>query len=167
MAHSSPEQTRHLLPLTNTAILDYRQHIDRYPETDPAILAYLTRHINGLMCAEIERVVTSMVKERLRVGCRDAATLNYLSSLGRSSVRNAKISEIRNSINLFGRDFTLKFNQLIDEKIGEDGIDRLGIAVGKCNEDAHENPPDITYLELETALGIALRVVEAVRVTLE
>lgn len=163
---SSPDNVALLLPLTDTAISDCRQHISQYPNIDPAIPAYLTRHLNGLMCAEIERVVTRLIRERLGKGCSDAATSSFLQSLGRSSVRNATISEIRNTIKLLGSQYQEKFNSLLEQTVGQDGIEKLGIAVGKRNENAHENPPDITFGELEEAFSVANKVVEAVRNTL-
>lgn len=156
-----------LLPATDTAISDCRQHINQYPDIDPVIPAYLTRHVNGLMCAEIERVVTRLIRERLGKGCRDGATSRFLQSLGRSSVRNASVSEIRNTIKLLGGPYQDKFNRLLDQTVGQEGIETLGMAVGKRNENAHESPPDITFRELEDAYSIANRVVDAVRLTLE
>ena len=156
-----------LLPLTDTAIEDYRLHVEQHPNTDREILAYLTRHINGLLCMEIEQVVTRLIRDRLEIGCSDAATSNYLKSLGRSSIRNATIREMRNALALFGADYKEKFDNLVDQTIGEVGIEKMGTAVGKRNQDAHDNPPDITFRELEEAFRAATGVVDAVRLTLE
>ena len=101
------------------------------------------------------------------MGCSDTATSNYLKSLVRSSVRNATISEIRNTIRLLGNDYRDKFNNLIDQSVGQEGIDKLGMAVRNRNENAHENPPNITIRELDEAFSIAIKVVEAVKLTLE
>ena len=155
-----------LLPLTETAIKDCKNHINQHPDIDPAIFAYLARHVNGLMCTEIERVVTRLIRDRLAIGCSDNATSNFLKSLGRSSVRNATISEIRNTIRLLGNDYMDTFINLVDQSVGQEGIEKLGIAVGKRNENAHENPPNITILELEEVFSIATKVVEAVKLTL-
>ena len=164
---SPTENVALLLPLTYMAISDCRQHISQHSDIDPAILAYLTRHVNGLMCAEIERVVTRLIRERLGKGCSDAATFSFLQSLRRSSVRNATVSEIRNTIKLLGSEYQEKFNHLLEQTVGQESIEKLGIAVGKRNENAHENPPDITFGELEDAFSIANKVVDAVRLTLE
>ena len=101
------------------------------------------------------------------MGCSDTATANFLKSLGRSFVRNATISEIRNTIRLLGNDYRYKFNNLVDQSIGQADIEKLGIAVGKHNENPHENPPNITIRELDEAFSIAIKVVEAVKLTLE
>ena len=85
----------------------------------------------------------------------------------RSPVRNATISEIRNTIRLLGNDYRDKFNNLVDQSIGQADIEKLGMAVGKRNENAHENPPNITIRELDEAFSIAIKVVEAVKLTLE
>lgn len=156
-----------LLPLTETAIKDCKNHINQHPDIDPAISAYLARHVNGLMCTEIERVVTRLIRDRLAIGCSDTATFNYLKSLVRSSVRNATISEIRNTIRLLGNDYRDKFNNLIDQSVGQEGIDKLGMAVRNRNENAHEHPPNITFRDLEEVFPIAIKVVEAVKLTLE
>ena len=156
-----------LLPLTETAIKDCQDHINQYPDTDPAIFAYLARHVNGLMCTESERVVTRLIRDRLAIGCSDNATANFLKSLGRSSVRNATISEIRHTIHLLGNDYRDTFISLVNQFVGQEGIEKLGIAVGKRNENAHENPPNITIIELEEVFSIAAKVVEAVKLTLE
>lgn len=156
-----------LLPLTDTAIEDYRLHVEQYPDTAREILAYLTRHINGLMCAEIEQSVTRLIRERLEIGCSDAATSNFLKSVGRSSIRNATIREIRNALARFGDGYRERFNNLVNQTVDEAGIEQLSMAVGKRNQDAHDNPPDITFRELEEAFRVAADVVDAVRVTLQ
>lgn len=156
-----------LLPLTDTAIGDYQLHVKQYPGTDREILAYLTRHINGLMCAEIEQSVTRLIRERLEIGCSDTATSNFLKSVGHSSIRNARIGEIRNALARFGDGCKERFDNLVNQTIDEAGIEKLGMAVGKRNQDAHDNPPDITFRELEEAFSVATDVVDAVRLTLE
>ena len=138
----------------------------QHPDTDSAILAYLTRHINGLMCGEVEQVVTRLIRERLELGCSDDATSNFLKSLRRSTVRNATFREIRGSLALFGETYRDDFSDLVYQSVGESGIEKLGMAVGKRNQDAHENPPDITYLELEEAYTVATTIVDAVQITL-
>ena len=159
-----------LLPLTGAAIADYQEHLGQYPDTDLAILAYLTRHINGLMCAEIEQVITRLVRERLESGCKDEATANFLKSMPRrSSIENAGVPAIRNTLSRFGDDHLERFNTFVfqPESIGDAGVEKLGIAVRKRNEDAHGNPPDITFRELAESYDVAIKVVDAVRHILE
>ena len=155
------------LPLTDAAITDCRDHVNQHPDTDPAISAYLTRHVNGLMCAEIKWVVTRLIRERLEAGCSDEATLNFLKTMNRSTVRNAKYAEIRNTLALLGSTYRSRFSELVDQTIKEEDIEKLGLAVGKRNQNAHESPPDITFRELEEAFSIATRLVDAVRLTLD
>ena len=156
-----------ILPLTDTAISDYRDHLSQYPGTDPVILAYLTRHINGLMCAEIEQVVTRLIRNRLSAGCKDEETENFFRSMRRSAVRNATFSEIKETLALFGNPYRDNFDKLVQESIGVGGIEKLGMAVGNRNQDAHENPPAVTFRELEEAFAVASTMVDAVRLTLE
>ena len=156
-----------LLPLTETAIKDCQDHINQHPDIDPVISVYLARYINGLMCMEIEQVVTRLIRDRLAIGCSDTATSNFLKSMGRSSVRNAKISEIRDTIRLFGNDYGNTFNTLVDQSVGQEGIEKLGMAVRKRNENSHENPPNITFRDLQEVFPVAVKVVEAVKLTLE
>lgn len=111
--------------------------------------------------------MTRLIRDRLAIGCSDTATANFLKSMRRSPVRNATISEIRNTIRLLGNDYRDKFNNLVDQSIGQADIEKLGMAVGKRNENAHENPPNITIRELDEAFSIAIKVVEAVKLTLE
>ena len=139
----------------------------QHSDADPAIVAYLTRHVNGLMCAEIERVVTRLIRERLEAGCSDEAVLNYLKSTRRSAIRNAKFREIRNTLRLLGSAYEERFSGLVWSGVGEEGIEKLGMAVGKRDKDAHEDPPDVTFRELEEAYDVATQVVDAVRLTLE
>ena len=118
------------------------------------------------MCGEVEQVVTRLIRERLELGCSDDATSNFLKSLRRSTVRNATFREIRGSLALFGETYRDDFSDLVYQSVGESGIEKLGMAVGKRNQDAHENPPDITYLELEEAYTVATTIVDAVQITL-
>ena len=154
------------LPLTQTAIADCRDLTVQNPHIDPVIGAYLTRYVNGLMCAEIESVVGELIKQRLRDGCADTATSNFLSSIGRSAIRNATISEIRDKMRLFGTDYAQLFDNIIDDAIGEAGREKLGVAVRNRNDNAHDKPVDITFNELEEAFRVATKVVDAVSDTL-
>lgn len=156
-----------LLPRTETAITDCRQHLSQHPDIDPAVSAYLARYVNGLMCAEIEQVVSGLIRARLEKGCSDAATFNFLTSWQRGWVRSAKIGEIRDTIGLLGGNYKDTFNNLINQNVGDEGSGKLGRAVSDRNQNAHENPPDITFRELEDVIPFAKKVVEAVRLTLE
>ena len=155
------------LPRTDAAIADCRDHVDRHPDTDPAIVAYLTRYVNGLMCAEIEWIVTRLIRERLETGCSDQATSNFLKTLRRNTVRNATFKEIRKTLALLGTTYGNKFSELVDQRVGEEGISKLGITVGKRNQNAHETPPDITFREMEETFTVANNIVDAVRLTLD
>ena len=80
---------------------------------------------------------------------------------------NATVSEIRNTIALFGSTYRERFNDLVRQSANEQDIEKLGIAVRKRNQDAHDNPPDITFRELEEAYTVAICVVDAVGRTLK
>ena len=160
-----------LLPLTGTAIADYQNHLHEFPDTDPVIMAYLTRHINGLMCGEIEQVVTQLIVDRLAIGHDDSETLDFFSNFLKfrriSSVRNATFEEIRNTLSSFGPKYREKFNDLVHNAVDNEGIEKLRIAVVKRNEDAHSIPPSITFEEVEEAYDIAISVIDAVSNTLK
>ena len=146
--------------------LEQSRAIVNNPDADPAIIAYLTRYINVLMCAEIESVVTALVRERIGRGIEnDEAVVNYLQSMNRSAVRNAKYREIANTLGLFGADYKTRFQTDVDARIGEGGKERLGSAVVKRNATTHNATaqPDITFAELEAAYKAAEEVVEAVK----
>ena len=156
-----------LLPLTETAIKDCRDHINQYPDIDPVISVYLARYVNGLMCMEIEKVVNSLIRARLAMECNDTATSNFPKLLGMRSVRNATVKEMRNALNLFGKEYKNTFNNLVRHAVNPTDIGKLKIAVKNRNKNAHEHPPDITFGELEEAFSIAVKVVEAFKLTLE
>ncbi len=161
----------HLLPLTWTAIADYREHLGQYPDTDPVILAYLTRHINGLMCAEIEQVITSLVCERQGVGHKDEESLNFfpnfLNSRRISSIRNARVAQMRIVLSSFGPNYQKKFDKLVRETVDPEGIGKLNTAVKKRNDDSHNIPPTIIFQEVEETYQVATAVIDAVKQTLE
>ena len=155
-----------LLPLTHTAIFDCRSHIDQRPDVDPVVTAYLTRYINGLMCAEIESVVARFILQRIEVECSDIAASNFLTAVRRDLVRNARFTEIRKQISLLGEDYEKKLVALVDQTVGEDGKQKLGNAVANRNANAHERPIDITFSELQEAFDVATKIVDAVRIVL-
>lgn len=157
-----------LLPLTELALSDYREHIARYPDTDQAILDYLVQHINALMCSEVEREVSRLFRERFAKGCQDAATLNHiLWYIRRGAVSNATFQEIRDRLSRFSNEHGKNFDDRVRQSVGDVGIGRMTVAVEKRNATAHDIPPSITFQELEAAYTVANEVVEAVRVTLE
>ncbi len=160
-----------VLPRTEAAIADYRSHVSQFPETDPVILAYLIRHINGLMCAEIEQIVTELVCEKLGSGSSDAAVFrffpNFLHSRRISSIRNARVDAIRCTVSSFGPGYQEKFDGLLRAaNVDEQGVGKLNAAVQKRNANAHSIPPVITFEELEATVKIAAAVVETVKLTL-
>ena len=152
-----------LLPRTQTAISDCRDHLVQFPGADPAIGAYLTRYANGLMCAEIEKVVNDLLRERLAKGCSDAAALSFLASFNRGMIRNATFAEIHGKMKLFGPKYESTFQTLFEQAVAEGGKEKLGIAVATRNTNAHENPVDITLSELEDAFKVAAKMVDAVK----
>ena len=120
-----------------------------------------------MMCAEIETIVTRLVRERVESGASDEATLHFVRSMKRSAIRNATFAEIRNTLKLLGSDYGERFSELVQSRVGEEGISKLGMAVGNRNTSAHEDPPDITFRELEEAFDVAAAIVDAVRLTLD
>lgn len=167
MTTSNPEAAALLLPLTDTAIENCRNHLAAHPDTDAAVSAYLARHINSLMCAEIEMVVTNLIKARVRAGCNDAVTANLLNSLRRSIVRNAQYGEIRNSLKTLSAEIADRFELLVELNVGERGKTMLGNAVAKRNESAHERPPSVTFEELEQVYSVAVAIVKSAQEVLE
>ena len=152
-----------LLPLTQTAISDSRSHLAQFPGADPVVGSYLTRYANWLMCAEIEKVVSELIRNRLLAGCGDQATASFVRSIRRGAVRNATFAEIREKVSLFGSQYRANFDELISQTVEEGGKEKLGIAVENRNTNAHDHPEDITLRELEDAFSVASKVVEAVR----
>ena len=137
------------------------------PDTDPAIIAYLTRYINILLCAETESTVTEMVRDRLDRGVGDDAPVaNFLKSMRRSAIRSAKYSEIADTLGLFGTSYKNQFQSEVstNAKVGESGIQRLGISVGNRDKTAHDSQaqPDITFSELEDAYKVAEEIMQVV-----
>ena len=161
MTTSNPEAGALLLPLTDTAIEHCREHLAAHPDTDPAVTAYLARHVNSLMCAEIEIVVTNLIETRVRAGCNDAVTANLLNSLRRNIVRNAQYGEIRNSLKTLSPEIADHFERLVELNVGERGKTMLGNAVAKRNESAHERPPSVTFEELEQVYSVAVEIVKS------
>lgn len=151
------------LPLTQTAISDCRYHLAQFPDADPAIGAYLTRYTNGLMCAEIEKVVNGLIRDRLEKGCSDSATRNFLASLRRGVIRNATFSEIRGKMKILGPQYDSEFQTLFEKTVEEGGKEKLGIAVENRDTNAHDDPVDITLNELEDAFAVAVKMVDAVK----
>ena len=85
----------------------------------------------------------------------------------RSAVRNATFSEIRGKVALLGNTYKSNFANLVDRTVGEEGKEKLGLAVRKRDDNAHKTPPDITFRELEEAFVFASDMVDALRITLE
>ena len=98
-------------------------------------------------------------------GCDEAAA-NFLSSLHRSTIRNAKHAEISNTLALLGGEFRTRYEDAVNSSVGEEGIEKLGMTVGKRDQSAHQDPPNITFGELEEAYEIAVNVVDAVELSL-
>ena len=61
----------------------------------------------------------------------------------------------------------MRFSAEVESAIGEEGIQKLGIAVGNRDADAHHTPPDMTFRELEEVYSIAMIVVVAVERVLQ
>ena len=84
-----------------------------------------------------------------------------------SSIRNARVDQIRLTLSSFGSDCQERFDELVREAMNSDDIGRLSVAVKKRNDDAHSIPPTITFQEVEETLLIATAVMDAVQLTLE
>ena len=119
------------------------------------------------MCAEIERSLAHLIRERLEKGCCDTATANFLNSKGLGTPRNAQYKELKRILGRFGVGYRERLDSRLSQIISEGGIEKLGVAVKKRNQNAHDNPPDITFRELMEAFAVANAMVEAVQITLE
>lgn len=159
-----------LLPRTERAIADFQNLLSQHPHTDGAIQSYLTSHINVLMCAEIEQVVTRLVVERLAVGYHDEDTSNFFPNFLKerriSSIRNATVPEIRRTLAVFSPAYGEKFDGLLSQSVKDEDVQKLRVVVEKRNASAHGIPPSITFQELEETYQAATAVVAAVRQTL-
>ena len=167
MTTSNPEAGALLLPLTDTAIEHCRDHLGAHPDTDPAVTSYLARHVNSLMCAEIEVVVSRIIEQRVQAGCSDEVASNFLASLRRNVIRNAKYDEIQGKLKILGQQIAARFEERINETVGEDGKNRLGVAVKKRDDAAHREPPDITFNEVVAAYADATVIVGLVAEVLQ
>lgn len=155
------------LPRTERAIADFQNLLSQYPRTEDAIQSYLTSHINVLMCAEIEREVSRLFRERLEKGCQDEATLNYIMwHIRLGAVGNATVQEIKEKLSFFGSEYGQRFDDAVRRSVGSDGIGRMSIAVKNRNATAHGIPPAIDFQEVAATYQIATAVVDAVRQTL-
>lgn len=155
------------LPRTERAIADFQNLLSQYPHTDEAIQSYLTSHINVLMCAEIEREVSRLFRERLEKGCQDEATLNYIvRHIRHGAVANATVQQIKEKISFFGREYGERFDDAVRQSVGDDGIGKMTLAVQNRNATAHDIPPVIDFQEVAATHRVATAIVDAVRQTL-
>ena len=156
-----------LLPRTERAIADFQNLLTQHPHIDGAIQSYLTSHINVLMCAEIERVVSRLFQEKLGRDCQDAATLSYIMRYIRhGAVANATVQEIKEKLSFFGSEYGKRFDDAVRQSVGNDGIGKMTIAVQNRNATAHDVPPVIDFQEITETYRVATAIVEAVRQTL-
>ena len=150
-----------LLPRSDTALSDCREHLQAFPDTDPAIAAYLARHVAVVLCAEIEQAVTSLIVERVNRGC-DQASRGFVRSVRKNLVRNARPGEVADTLKLFGEACHGTYESRINLDLGDEGRGRLGTIVTGRDSTAHAAPIDITFAELETAFSYAVKMVAAV-----
>lgn len=159
-----------LLPSTELALSQCRAHWALQggiaDEFDPAILSYLTRYVVVLMCAEIETIITQMIRDRVDLGGGDGAVRKFVYSVSGNLIRNAKVAEIGDKLGRFGDEFKAKYDEIIDSSVGEEGVAKLGMAVGNRDQLAHSTPPNLTFRELEEAYTVAEAVVGAARMAL-
>lgn len=156
------------LPRTERAIADFQNLLSQYPLTEEVIQSYLISHINVSMCAEIEREVSLLFRERLERGCQDEATLNYITQhIRRGAVANATVQEIKEKLSFFGSEYGKRFDAAVRQSVGNDGIGKMTIAVQKRNAAAHDIPPIIDFQEVVATYQVAAAIVDAVRQALQ
>jgi len=150
-----------LLPRTDTALSDCRAHLQRFPETDPAVVSYLVGHVSVVLCGEIEEAITRLIVERVSRGCDDGAA-NLVRTVRGNLVRNAKPSELGDKVALFGDKSAARYKELVNETVGDSGLSRLGTLVRHRDATAHGPPLDLTFGELERAYSAADSLMKAV-----
>jgi hypothetical protein len=155
-----------LLPRSDTALEDCRKHLSDFPDTDPAVTAYLVRHVSVLLCNEIEAALTQLIIDRVDRGCDEGAA-NLVKTVRGGLVRNARPKEMRDAIHLFGEPCGQLYDRRIEEKVGDEGLSRLGTLVSHRNLISHSTPADLTFSELERAYKAAAGLLEAAREALE
>lgn len=149
-----------LLPRTDTALSDCRSHLQRFPDTDPAVVSYLVRHVAVILCGEMETTITRLIVERVSRGCDDGAA-NLVMTVRRNLVRNARPAELADKVALFGDKPATRYQELVEATVGDGGLSRLGTLVKHRDATAHSTPLDLTFAELEKAYSDADSLMQA------
>ena len=128
--------------------------------------AYLASYVAIVLCGEVEATVTSYFHELIDESGCDPLVVK-LAKGRKGAARSAKVKDIGDAIEMMGHDFRLKFDDEVAKDPGDEGIARLGNAVGVRDKAAHGEPPPITFGELELAAVAATKVLDAVRIALD
>jgi hypothetical protein len=128
-----------------------------------AVEAYLARHVVVLLCAEVERALNEYFDERIDASGCDDVSKRLLKSIKRGVTRSAKHADISDTIARLGPEFREKYESLVRNAIGDEGIARIGNAVGHRDKASHSTPPAVTLSELELAAGAADALLRSVR----
>jgi hypothetical protein len=158
------------LPRTETALAECREHLTAAGAADPAIdsaavSAYLASHIAIVLCGEVESIVAAYFDELIEAAECDPV-VTKLAKARKGTTRSAKVNDIGDALDRVGHDVRLKFEAEVATSVRDEGVARLGNAVGIRDGTAHDVAPGITFAELERAADAARGVLESVRVAL-
>ena len=159
------------LPRTELALGDCDDHLARVRTLDEAsdtsaVEAYLARHVVVLLCAEVESRLHEYFDERVDASECDDVSKRLLKSVKRGVSRSAKHSDISDTIARLGPEYRKKYDELVTNAIGDEGIARIGNAVGVRDQASHSSPPSVTLAELILAAEAADAMLASVRETI-
>lgn len=126
------------------------------------IESYLTQHLLVVLCADIQQEIYRLSEERASLA-NDAALSSYVSATARKVLRSVQKSEIAKFVGMFGADSKTRLNGLVEDS----EVTIFNNAVFDRHDVAHKQGSQITFRELQHAVEIAEKLLNAVDVCLK
>ena len=138
-----------------------QEHLHSTRSYGSQIEAFLTQQLLVIICAEIEKTITSMIIARARDRCGDDFPA-FIASCLNATFRSVKSSEIAGLLNRFGTARKQRFLELVDER-AKTAYD--SIVVNRHNT-AHRSGSNLTFREAVASYRVGLSVIESLSTAL-
>ena len=142
---------------TKSVIDDCAEHLRSSDAFGTAIESYLTQHLLVVLCADIQQAIYRLSEERASVA-QDTALSSYVSATSRKVLRSVGKGEIAKFVGMFSVESRDKLNSMIEDH----EVTIFNNAVSDRHDVAHKQGSQITFNELQRAVVVAEKLLNAV-----
>ncbi|MEM9400679.1 MAG: hypothetical protein AAF984_10765 [Verrucomicrobiota bacterium] len=143
-----------LLLRTQLAFDNCQEHLNTSGAWGTEIESYLTQHVLVILCADVQQEIYRTVEKRAETA-DDAALQNYAIATCKRVLRSIGKGEVSGFVGNFGPEA----KEYLNSNMEDQEVTIYNNAVSGRHDVAHSTGANVTFRELEEAIGVARKMI--------